>query len=153
MVKKKVLVSLLAVAVSLSMLAGCGSKESGTNSNTDNTGSTQESSSDDKAEEASITQEEVSLTFGFFGDDPEAEMKMGLANAYMEAHPNVKIEFEYCTGADYLTKLQTWFSSEETPDVFALASDQLYPWHCSQPEQESGYAGLRRLWQPQDPVG
>lgn len=58
-------------------------------------------------------------------------MKMGLANAYMEAHPNVKIEFEYCTGADYLTKLQTWFSSEETPDVFALASDQLFPYKDS----------------------
>ena len=30
-----------------------------------------------------------------------------------------------------MTKLQTWFSSEETPDVFALASDQLYPYKDS----------------------
>ena len=38
------------------------------------------------------------------GDDAEAQMKMRLAEAYMEEHPNVKIEYEYCSGADYLTK-------------------------------------------------
>ena len=133
MVKKKILVSLLTAAVTLSMLAGCGKKpedNSGTDSG-NNTGSTQESNSEEGDGEVSVSEEEVTLTFGFFGDDPEAEMKMGLANAYMDAHPNVKIEFEYCTGADYLTKLQTWFSSEETPDVFALASDQLFPYKDS----------------------
>lgn len=71
------------------------------------------------------TDEEVTLTFGFWGDDPEAEMKMRLAEAYMEEHPNVKIEYEYCSGADYLTKMQTWFSSGETPDVFGIANDHL----------------------------
>ena len=127
MVKKKILVSLLTAAVTLSMLAGCGKKpedNSGTDSG-NNAGSTQESNSEEGDGEVSVSEEEVTLTFGFFGDDPEAEMKMGLANAYMDAHPNVKIEFEYCTGADYLTKLQTWFSSEETPDVFALARGQV----------------------------
>ncbi len=135
--KKKVLVCLLTAAVSLSMLAGCGNRQSGTDSNADSagsgsTGSAQESPSDSNAEkENPAGQKEVTLTFGFYGDDPEAEMKMSLANAYMEAHPNVKMEFEYCTGADYLTKLQTWFSSGEAPDVFALASDQLFPYRDS----------------------
>lgn len=136
MLKKKILVSLLTAVVTLSMLAGCGNKQENAGSNSDSTGSTNTSgstqeSTDVETEEAVSADEEVSLTFGFFGDDPEAEMKMGLANAYMEAHPNVKIEFEYCTGSDYLTKLQTWFSSEETPDVFALASDQLFPYKDS----------------------
>ncbi len=135
MVKKKILVSLLTAAVTLTMLAGCGSGQDNAASNEDNAGNTsaatEGNAADEGTEQAASTEEEVELTFGFFGDDPEAEMKMGLANAYMEEHPNVKIEFEYCSGADYLTKLQTWFSSEETPDVFALASDQLYPYKDS----------------------
>ena len=135
MVKKKILVSLLTAAVTLTMLAGCGSGQDNAASNADNAGNTsaatEGNAADEGTEQAASTEEEVELTFGFFGDDPEAEMKMGLANAYMEEHPNVKIEFEYCSGADYLTKLQTWFSSEETPDVFALASDQLYPYKDS----------------------
>ncbi len=135
MVKKKILVSLLTAAVTLTMLAGCGSGQDNAASNADNAGNTsaatEGNAADEGTEQEASTEEEVELTFGFFGDDPEAEMKMGLANAYMEEHPNVKIEFEYCSGADYLTKLQTWFSSEETPDVFALASDQLYPYKDS----------------------
>ena len=47
-------------------------------------------------------EEPVTITFGFWGDDAEASMKMGLANKYMEEHPNVTIEMEYCNGADLL---------------------------------------------------
>ena len=108
MVKKKILVSLLTAAVTLTMLAGCGSGQDNAASNADNAGNTsaatEGNAADEGTEQAASTEEEVELTFGFFGDDPEAEMKMGLANAYMEEHPNVKIEFEYCSGADYLTK-------------------------------------------------
>lgn len=68
-------------------------------------------------------EEQVTITFGFWGDTPEANMKMQLAQNYMDMHPNVKIEFEYTDGAGYLTKMQTWFSSNTTPDVFGVASD------------------------------
>lgn len=70
-------------------------------------------------------EEPVTITFGFWGDTPEANMKMELAKMYMEAHPNVTIEFEYTDGAGYLTKMQTWFSSNTAPDVFGVASDVL----------------------------
>ncbi|QTQ14595.1 sugar ABC transporter substrate-binding protein [Treponema parvum] len=63
------------------------------------------------------------ITFGFWGDSMEANMKMELAKEYMKQHPDVIIEFEYTDGAGYLTKLQTWFSSNTTPDVFGVASD------------------------------
>ena len=71
----------------------------------------------------SLAEEQVTITFGFWGDTPEANMKMQLAQNYMDMHPNVKIEFEYTDGAGYLTKMQTWFSSNTTPDVFGVASD------------------------------
>lgn len=77
-------------------------------------------------------EDEVTLTFGFWGDDAEAQMKMRLAEAYMEEHPNVKIEYEYCSGADYLTKIQTWFSSDETPDVFGISNDHLIAFEDSE---------------------
>lgn len=77
-------------------------------------------------------EDEVALTFGFWGDDAEAQMKMRLAEAYMEEHPNVKIEYEYCSGADYLTKIQTWFSSDETPDVFGISNDHLIAFEDSE---------------------
>lgn len=70
-------------------------------------------------------EEQVTITFGFWGDTPEANMKMQLAENYMAMHPNVNIEFEYTDGNGYLTKMQTWFSSGTTPDVFGVASDVL----------------------------
>lgn len=68
-------------------------------------------------------EEPVTITFGFWGDQPEAEMKMALAEAYMEEHPNVTIEMEYTDGNGYLTKMQTWMTSNTLPDVFGLAND------------------------------
>ena len=37
-------------------------------------------------------EDEVTLTFGFWGVDAEAQMKMRLAVTYMEEHPNVTIQ-------------------------------------------------------------
>lgn len=101
------------------------------------------------AEEAS-SDEEITLTFGFWGDEAEASMKMRLAEAYMEENPNVTIEFEYCNGSDYLTKMQTWFSSGETPDVFGIANDHLIMFQDSELfEDLAPYVeadGLESMW-------
>lgn len=81
--------------------------------------------------EAAVTEEPVTITFGFWGDTKEAEMKMQLANNYMAMHPNVTIEFEYTDGAGYLTKMQTWFASDMVPDVFGVPSDTLFQFMTS----------------------
>lgn len=124
--KKKVLATALTVALSTSIFTVC-----------------------PQAEEAA-SEEPVTLTFGFWGDAPEAEMKMRLAEAYMEEHPNVTIEYEYCSGADYLTKIQTWFSSGETPDVFGVANDHLIMFQDSELfEDLAPYVekdGLESMW-------
>lgn len=124
--KKKILATVLTVALSTSIFTVCPLA----------------------AETAS--EEPVTLTFGFWGDDPEAEMKMRLAEAYMEEHPNVTIEYEYCSGADYLTKMQTWFSSGETPDVFGVANDHLIMFQDSELfEDLAPYVekdGLESMW-------
>lgn len=71
-------------------------------------------------------QEPVTITFGFWGDTAEAEMKQALAEEYMKQNPNVTIEMEYTDGNGYLTKLQTWMTSDTVPDVFGLANDHFY---------------------------
>lgn len=73
-------------------------------------------------------EEPVTITFGYWGDTAEAEMKTALANAYMELHPNVTIQMEYTDGAGYLTKMQTWMTSNSVPDVFGLANDHFFQW-------------------------
>ncbi|MDC7286370.1 extracellular solute-binding protein [Blautia schinkii] len=77
-------------------------------------------------------EEPVTITFGFWGDTAEAEMKMQLAEAYMEENPNVTIEMEYTDGAGYLTKMQTWMTSNTVPDVFGLANDHFYQYKGSE---------------------
>ena len=108
---KKWLSLLLSMAMILGAVAGCGTSTSKNTSSASN---------------SSITDENVTITFGFWGDTKEADMKMALAKAYMSDHPNVTINFEYTDGAGYLTKMQTWFSSDTVPDVFGVPSDTLF---------------------------
>jgi multiple sugar transport system substrate-binding protein len=104
---------LLLVALMITVLAACSNAPASSNA------------SSAKPSDGSEQPENVSITFGFWGDAKESQMKMDLANLYMETHPNVKIDFTYTDGASYLTKLQTWFTANEVPDVFGVASDHL----------------------------
>ena len=107
---KKLVSLLLSAAMMLSVFSGCGSPSNSSEA-------TGNSSSADK---------NTTITFGFWGDANEANMKMQLANAYMKEHPNVKIQFIYTDGNGYLTKMQTWLSSNTVPDVFGVASDTVF---------------------------
>lgn len=106
-------------------VSGCGSsaKEDKT---AESPASTEAQGAGTKGAETAGDDKPVTITFGFWGDTEEAKMKMDLAQKYMDEHPNVTIQYEYTDGASYLTKLQTWFSSGSVPDVFGLASDQLF---------------------------
>lgn len=125
---KKYLALALAAVMTTGLMAGCGNTaaEGGTTAPTATTAPTEASGT-----EQASSDEEVTITFGFWGDTAEAEMKQELANKYMEEHPNVTIEFEYTDGAGYLTKMQTWFSSNTLPDVFGLANDHFYAYKGS----------------------
>lgn len=121
---KKSLGLILAVAMTVGIMTGCGNKaDKQTSTEPKETAVTAENSPEVSTE---VTGDPLTITFGFWGDTAEAQMKMDLAEAYMKENPNVKIEFEYTDGAGYLTKMQTWFSSDTVPDVFGLASDALY---------------------------
>lgn len=114
---KKWLSLALTMVILTGSLAACGSSSS--------SGSGSSSAGSSSSTGASNTGDKK-LTFGFWGDTAEAEMKMQLAKDYMAANPGLDIEFEYTDGAGYLTKMQTWFSSNTVPDVFGVASDTLF---------------------------
>lgn len=72
-------------------------------------------------------EEPITLTFAFWGNNDEIPIKEKLAQMYMDAHPNVKIECTFTDGGQYPTKLQTWFASGTAPDVMGIANDILAP--------------------------
>ena len=116
--------SLILVLTMLITIAFSGCAKSDTN--TPDNGNTNGTNTGKDNQQDNTDDEEVNITFGFWGDTKEAEMKMQLAEAYMDENPNVNIEFEYTDGGGYLTKMQTWFSSNTVPDVFGVASDVVF---------------------------
>ncbi len=72
---------------------------------------------------AGTTGEPVTLTWGFWGSPEEKATHEQVAKAFMEQHPNIKIEIWHQPWEDYFTKLQTvWASGDKTiiPDVLFL---------------------------------
>lgn len=127
MQRKKLLAITITAAMMAGIMAGCQKTEAAKGTETsaiqkDDAGS--RGTGQGAAGDAGTKAEDVTITFGFWGDMAEAQMKQKLAEQYMAEHPNVKIELEYTDGASYLTKMQTWFSSNTLPDVFGIANDQ-----------------------------
>ncbi len=122
----------MAAVMAAGILGGCGSPKQETPAADQETEAAGEETTAPETETDGTAQaadgEEVTITFGFWGDTAEAEMKQALAEAYMKDHPNVKIEMEYTDGAGYLTKMQTWLTSNSVPDVFGLANDHFFQW-------------------------
>lgn len=65
----------------------------------------------------------VTLTWGMWGSPTEIATHQVVADAFMEAHPDIKIEISSEPWADYFTKMQTLWASGDTsqiPDVLFL---------------------------------
>ncbi len=112
------------------MLAACGSggDEQAAEETADETASDEtavDAPTEEEAEEAmdEETMEEVTLTWGMWGSPEEIETHQLVADAYMEAHPNVTVELWAQPWGDYFTKLQTLWAAgdaESIPDVLFL---------------------------------
>lgn len=65
--------------------------------------------------------EEITLTImSCLQTEDEAELEAALANAYMEANPNVKIEFISVANNDLDAQITTLAASDDLPDAFFL---------------------------------
>ncbi len=74
-------------------------------------------------EAAAESDEPVTLTWGMWGSPTEIATHQAVADAFMEAHPEIRIEITSEPWADYFTKMQTLWASgdmEQIPDVLFL---------------------------------
>lgn len=115
--KRKIVASLLAAVMTMAMLAGCGSKE---------TGAVDAQPAGEAAgagEEAAAAQGEA-VTIKLFSNLPDRKNGQGLVeqliiDEYMKANPNVTIEVEALDEEAYKTKFKA-YSMDGMPDVVSI---------------------------------
>lgn len=106
----------LGLALSIVML---GSVFSGCANQSDSSSSGE--TSDTKSSTTSTAEEEeVTLRFSWWGSDDRHEATLAVIDAFMEEHPNIKIEPEYSSQDGYNDKKTTEFSTGTAPDIFQI---------------------------------
>ena len=68
-------------------------------------------------------EQQVTITWGFWGSPEEQASHEKVAKAFMDSHPNIKVEIWHQDWNDYFTKLKTLWASgdpKEIPDVLFL---------------------------------
>ena len=76
-----------------------------------------------------VAQDTTTLLWGMWGSPEEIAVHQQVADAYMKANPNVKIELWSQPWGDYFTKLDTLFAAGDgtaIPDVFFMSPIQKY---------------------------
>ena len=105
----------LGLALSIVMLGsvftGC-ANQSGSSSSDETSGS--------QSSATGNTEEEVTLRFSWWGSDDRHEATLAVIDAFMEEHPNIKIEPEYSSQDGYNDKKTTEFSTGTAPDIFQI---------------------------------
>ena len=108
-----------AIMTSLLLLTSVGCGQSTTNNNNSQiaNGGNEQVTSDDN----------VNLSMAFWAEQAEIDRLDQLLETWKAEYPNVSLDYTYCSGPDYPTKLQVWFSSAEVPDVIRMSRDIFYP--------------------------
>lgn len=95
----------------------------------------------------------ITLQYSFWGDDYTVQQKIKAAELYTVEHPNVSFEYIYCSGVDYQTKMQTWFSSGDAPDIISTAVDIMVPYLDTGSFEDLSDRvkndGLEKAWMPE----
>ncbi|MBZ4644646.1 MAG: extracellular solute-binding protein family 1 [Clostridia bacterium] len=99
---KKIIAFMLAVAMSMVLLAGCGNNAS-------------QKTSDDSPKAKDVT-----LRFMWWGGDARHKATLDAINLYTQKNPNIKINAEYGGIDGYLQKLVTQLSGRTAPDLIQI---------------------------------
>ncbi len=163
--KKKALATLVAAAMAVSVLGGCGNDggNSGSGSGSGSSSeSTQKSNSEDNSSADGASDGEVVTLriVDWESDTMNDAMQDAFDNVFSVVHPNIKVEIVKGSYSDYNQALRGMITAGEAPDVFQLGYDQacsfyrmnlLTDW-AEKVEQEpefveSFYAGTMQGWQ------
>lgn len=120
--KKKLIATLLAATMAMTMLAGCGSKEEATPAADQNEAAVADDVASDEEEAPADSAEAV--TIKLFSNLPDRKNGQGLVeqmiiDEYMAANPNVTIEVEALDEEAYKTKFKA-YSMDGMPDVVSI---------------------------------
>ncbi len=133
--KKKIPAIMFSVALMAQALTGCGgAADETTPAPTDTAPAKAESAQEEKSapESAGSSAGDVSLTVlcGYAGEDPHGKYVYQYADAYMEEHPNVKIEVQAISTNDIYTKLSAMATTpDDLPEVFFTSADAVATLH------------------------
>ena len=113
--KKKLLSALMACVLVVSMFAGCGSSQE--KSKTETNGTT--ASTEQGLAEAQNTDEDIELTI--MGGAQLTSVAEVVLKDYLAEHPNIKINYEKYSYAEYPTKMKLQLSNgDSTPDIMII---------------------------------
>jgi len=118
MKRNKLLQFFSATLLAAMLLSACGSSVPNSSADT-SAGTTGQSSAQEGTGQTEIS-------FSFWGNQEEIDNKLALVAEFEKQNPDIKIKPVYTDGGQYQTKLQTWFSSGDTPDAMGIAGDIIY---------------------------
>jgi len=126
--KKKIVTSILAAAILVSMAAGCGNNTADTSTGTDNSAGTktesQAAGTENKSDAADTADSGEAVTLRLFSNLPDRKNGQGLVeqtiiDEYMAENPNVTIEVEALDEESYKTKFKA-YAMNGMPDVVSI---------------------------------
>lgn len=117
---KRVLTSLLIMALFVSIAAACGSNSNGTNSNKETAAPTAAAPTAGTATDAPADKEPVTLRVAWWGGQARHDYTLKVIELYQSLNPHVTIEPEYASFDDHWKKLAPQVAANNLPDVIQM---------------------------------
>jgi multiple sugar transport system substrate-binding protein len=83
------------------------------------------SGSTEGADEPLATDEPITISFSWWGNDDRAALTEQAIDLFEEAHPNITVETSYAAFGDYTQRLSTQLAGGGAPDLFAAPVDSM----------------------------
>lgn len=143
--RKKFLGCALATALSVLGLVGCGAGDTETVTSADSAAEVQVS---DKTETEETDAAQKEITWATWGNEGELKRFEALNEAFMEANPDVKVNFIPIPNNGYSDKLLAMIASGTEPDLYYVADGNYHSLALGgklEPFKHKGIAGALRV--------
>ena len=118
--KKKWIGIMTTLAMTASVLAGCGSDGGGGQTSLSEESQSRETVQESTQEASASQEEEITIRVSWWGGQSRHDLTQQVINLYMEQNPNIKIEAEFTDWSGYWDRLATQAAGGELPDVIQM---------------------------------